>query len=573
MKKIVKWILPLVLVVALIASAVWYMFVYDRDTVRDALVSMARSCAENGNFAGATWFYDRSYALSEQDQNVAIELSHIYRDAGNYTKAEYTLANAIADGGSVELYTALCNLFVEQDKLLDAVNLLDNIADSTLKAQVDALRPVAPQSDAAPGFYNQYITLNYAYEGTLYVTTDGQYPSLESDVPCEGSVTLAQGETKVYALSIGNDGLVSPLSVCNYTVGGVIEPVTLTDAAIETMVREKLMFGTDTVIYTSDLWTLEEFTVPGEAVDLSDLGLMTHLKSLTISDREIPSLSFLSGMTMLETLTISDCRMDEGMSVIATLPALKSLTLSGCSLSTIADLANAQTLNHLDLSHNAIGDVSHLSAMTGLRELNLSENAVTDLSVLAGLPQLETLDVSHNALSSIVPLTSCAGMKELYVSYNSLSDLSAVKNMTNLRTLAAGHNNLTNVDVLQNCSQLKALDVSNNALTDLSCLAGLTSLMDLNFSYNSVAAMPNLPQSCALVSVNGEHNVLTDVSSLGGMENLNLVYLDYNADLADIRFLANCPQLVQVNVYGTAVATDSVNPLLDRSIIINFDPT
>ena len=32
MKKIVKWILPLLLVCALIASAVWYMFVYDRDT-------------------------------------------------------------------------------------------------------------------------------------------------------------------------------------------------------------------------------------------------------------------------------------------------------------------------------------------------------------------------------------------------------------------------------------------------------------------------------------------------------------------------------------------------------------
>ena len=42
MKKIVKWILPLLLICALIASAVWYMFVYDRDTVQDFLISRAR---------------------------------------------------------------------------------------------------------------------------------------------------------------------------------------------------------------------------------------------------------------------------------------------------------------------------------------------------------------------------------------------------------------------------------------------------------------------------------------------------------------------------------------------------
>ena len=573
MKKIVKWILPLVLVAALIGSAIWYMFVYDRDTVQDFLISMARRCAENGNFEGATWFYDLSYEHSDEDENVAIELAEIYASVGNYTKAEYTLANAIADGGSVELYTALCKTYVAQDKLLDAVTMLDNIADPALKAELDAMRPVIPATDAAPGFYNQYITLSFTHNGTiLYVTTDGDYPSTEA-APYAEPVTLAQGETKVYAISVGENGLVSPLAIFNYTVGGVIEPVTLTDPVMESLVREKLMFGADTVIYTSDLWTIEEMTVPAEVTDLADLALMTHLKKLTIADRQIPSLSFLSGMTSLEELNITGCRIGEGMNAISTLPSLKKLVLNDCGLSTIADLSNALMLTHLDLGNNAIGDISALAGMTALEWLDLSENAVGDLSTLAGLPQLRYLNLSHNAVSSIVPLTSCAAITELDVSYNSISDISAVGNMSGLTHLYAGHNAITSVGALANCTALEELDVSNNAVTELSALSGLAALRELSFSHNAVAVLPSFPEDSVLNTVNGEHNVLTDVSSMGRLSALNYVYLDYNAELSDISFLVNCHQLVQVNVYGTAVPTDSVNKLIDRSVIVNFDPT
>ena len=56
MKRIIKQIIPLLLIVALIASACWYIFVYDRDTVRDFLLAQARPCAPNGHFKTAPWF-------------------------------------------------------------------------------------------------------------------------------------------------------------------------------------------------------------------------------------------------------------------------------------------------------------------------------------------------------------------------------------------------------------------------------------------------------------------------------------------------------------------------------------
>ena len=271
MKKIVKRIIPFLLIVALIASAVWYIFVYDRETVRDFLMAQARSCAQNGHFEAATWFYDISYEFAGEDENVAIDLAQIYKDSGNYTKAERTLVSAIADGATSELYIALCQTYVEQDKLLDAVNMLDKVADPAIKAELDALRPAAPQPDFTPGFYSQYISLNFTADGgTLYVSTDGQYPST-ADTPCVTPVALEGGETKIYAITVGSNGLVSPLSILSYTVGGVIEAVEFADAYIEELIKDQLMFGEYTTIYSNDLWAVTNLTVPEAAAELSDL--------------------------------------------------------------------------------------------------------------------------------------------------------------------------------------------------------------------------------------------------------------------------------------------------------------
>ena len=572
MKRIVKWIIPLLLAALLVGSAAWYIFVYDRETMQDFFTSQARSCAKRGNIEAATWFYGLSYKLSGQDQNVAIELAEIYKSAGNYTKAEYTLTRAVADGGNAELYMALCQTYVQQDKLLDAVNMLDNIADPGIKAELDALRPVVPSADFEPGFYTQYISLTFAEsDGALYVTTDGQYPSID-DAPYSSPVTLGSGETKVYALVVGENGLVSPLSILNYTIGGVVEEVTLTDPAIAESIRGQLLFGADTQILTSDLWTITEFTVPEGTVSLDDLQHLTYLEKLTISGVNIDSLDFLASLTKLKELTITDCSISASLAPITAARELRSLTLSGCGLSTIADLAAAQSLVSLDLSSNAIGDISPLSDMSMLTRLNLAHNALKDLSALSNLVKLEELNLSYNSISSVSAVSVCSNLAKLDITSNSVSDLSPVASLPKLTHLYAGYNSLSDVSVLSGCTQLEDLSVSNNVLTDISPLYTLNNLKYLDFSYNDITAMPAFSAGCALVTVNGEYNKLTDISSLGGMENLNYVYMDYN-EISDISFLVNCPNLIQVNVYGTKVSEADVNNLLDRSIIVNFDPT
>lgn len=567
-----KWIIPVLLAALLLGSLIWYMFVYDRATVRDFLTAQARTSARNGHFDAAAWFYDLGYQFSGNDANVAIELSEIYRDVGNYTKAESALTKAIREEPSAELYAALCKTYVVQDKLLDAVNMLDNIADPEIKAELDAMRPATPMPDYEAGYYSQYITLTFTTEGgTLYVSDDGEYPSTEDD-PCGGTLALGGGDTKVYALAVNEDGLVSRLTILSYTIGGVIEEVTLADEAIEAELRDILGFGSEKTIYTSDLWTVTKLTVPKDAQDLSDLKKLIYLEELTISDRKISSLDFLSSMVQLKELRITGCSVSCSLDPIGNLQTLQVLNLSDCGLSTIAGLENAVNLRTLDLSSNAIGRIDALAGMTAMENLDLSSNAVKDLSALGAMARLTTLDVSSNAITSASPLAGCAALTELDISSNKLENLTGLEYLSKLTWLCASNNALTDVSALENCTTLMQLELAHNELTDISSLAGLVNLLTLDFSYNEVTALPKLGSDCALMTLKADYNALKGVSALGGMVNLNYVYLDYN-QITDISPLTKCSNLIQLNIYGNAVSQSVVNKLLDSSVIVNYDPT
>lgn len=572
MNKALKIIIPILLALVILGSIAWYLLVYDTGFTQDLLLSQARRFEEDGNHAAAVWVYNLAYSHSGEDGNVAIELANQYKGIGNYTKAEYTLSKAIADSGSAELYIELCKTYVEQDKLLDAVRMLDGISDPTIKAALDAMRPAAPTLEPEPGFYNEYVKLNIGWgDGTLYVTTDGEYPSTENE-PYSEVITLPAGETTVYAVSVAENGLVSPVTIATYTVVGVIEPITFQDAAIEALVRQMLNFSSETVVYTSDLWTIDEFTVPEDAAVYADLAGMINLKKLSIPGAKSSDFSFLSALQSLESLEISGITMGADiLSMIASPVSMQHLSLTDCGISSIAPLATLKNLVTLNLNNNSIRDLSPLANMQALEELYMQYNAVNDLGVVSSLPALKNLDLSYNSLTSVATIGNCVSLEQVDLTHNKLTDITPVGNLKNLTHFAAAENSLTDISALASCQNLKDLDIANNTVSSIASLGNLTGLMYLNFSNNTVEELPSWPVDCALISIDGSYNMITSVENLRDFYHLNLVNFDYNPDIESIDALEGCPALVQVDVYGTKV-TD-VTALTERSIIVHFDPT
>ena len=578
MKKFFKVIIPIILVFAIIACIGWYLFIYDRDFTRDMLLEGARFFDSRGNHAISSWFYDQAYIQANDNDTVAIELAQQHKANGNYTKAEYTLTRAISDGASAELYVALCKTYAEQDKLMDVVKLLDSVLSETstvdpqVKQQLQAMRPSAPVCSPAAGFYSQYINADVSCEtGTLYVNPNGEYPSV-NDSPYSAPIELADGENSLYAIAVSEDGLVSPLSIFGYTIGGVIKEVEFVDDAMEEAIRLHLAVNADKVLYTNDLWDLTYFTVPSNAQDISDLSYMTFVEDLAIDSIPAGQLHNLSTLVNVTSLQIRNTAIStDELKLIGSLPKLERLTLSNCALSTAAGLETATGITYLDLSHNTIRDLSPLKNMVNLQDVYMQNNALNDLTVLGTMKSLKQLDVSFNLLSSLNPIYNCTSLLSLNASNNTITNLVGIEKLTALEYFNIAKNTLQEAAPIAGCTNLKTLNLSENTISDLSAFSSLSGLESFDFSRNSVTELPEFSDECKLITIDGSHNQIESLENLEGLQNLNNVFMDYNENLSSVEPLVNCPRLVQVKVYGTSVA--EVKSLLDMDVVVEFDPT
>ncbi len=551
MKRALQFLIPLTLFAALVVAGAWFFLSFRPDLTTSFCIDQARTSLSSGRSARAVRWYKRAWSLTPEDVQIAIELSRAYAQDGNYTKSEYTLVSAITKNpDNLSLYLELSRTYVAQDKLLDAEQMLSHTANDNIQRQLDELRPAAPVLSPESGKYSEIfdVSLHYA-GGTACLAYDGDFPSMRRDL-YSGPIRLAEGETRVVAVTVSDDGLVSAPAEATYIIGGIIEEVAFQDAFISRAVHEVLDKPANEPVMSNELWGLATLELPAETTDLSDILTCSSLLSLKLNDASGLDLTPLAKLTSLESLDLSGCTISTGaLSAIASLPKLRELRLRGCALTDLSALSSLSSLEVLDISNNAISDLTSLQGMTSLRELYASTNTISSISALAPANQIELLDVSSNRLATLAPLDGKAA----------------------LHTLIAPENKLTNLNALKNCTALARLDVSNNQITDLSPLAGLTDLATLLADHNQIEAIPDFSKAVSLNRVSLNYNQIPDLKGLGGLTYLNYVAVDYN-NIRDLSPLYDCPTLVQVDAFANAVS-DSVEPLTEKDVIVNYDPT
>ena len=570
MNKALRVILPILLVVVIVCSLVWYLMEYDPSFTRDTIMSTARAFDNAGQHRIAAWLYDVAYLQSEGNDEIAIELAEHYKSNGNYTKAEYTLSGAIADGGTLDLYVALCQTYVEQDKLLDAVNMLNNITNADIKAQIDALRPAAPTFTPDPGFYSQYISVEAkSEENDVYLNINGEYPSTEKDLYTE-PVSIPGGETTIYAVSINKDNLVSNLTIQGYTIGGVIEDVQFKDAAMEAYIRQTLGYNDTRTIKSNELWSIKTLTMPEGVESYEDLPLLTYLEDLTIENCGKIDLTPLASVPKLATLSIHKGQLSvDSLKAVGSCKNLTSLTLVNCGISSVANFEGLTKLKYLDLSRNTLRNIETFQNFIALEQLYMPENALMSLEALSGLKTLKVLDVSQNALESISPIFTLTELTELSAPNNAITSIDGIQALVNLQKLNLSQNGLKDVSYLRSCKALTDLNISHNNISDIGFVAEILSLIRLDASNNKIQTLPAFTKDHQLGSLLMAYNDLENINALSVLPNIYLVDIDYNARVKTLNPLKQARHLTKVNCFGTKVSEIPFSD--DSGIVVNMD--
>lgn len=564
MKKALIIILVLLALIGLIAGLLYFFWTPEN------FAALGDHFMEQQRYGYAEKCYAAAVDLDSGNEAYALMLADANLATGNYTHAERSLVNAIRKEPDAALYQKLSEIYVAQDKLLDAQQLLDGIADDAIRAELDALRPSAPVFSDESGEYEDYLTLSVESDGTVYYSLDEQYPST-AGTRFEEPLALPAGVTHITAIAVGENGLVSPLVEAEYQVVGVVEEVVFADSAFEAYIREMLYKAGNTPVMTDELWEITELTMPADATDYSDLAYFPNLLSLTAQNSRVEDYSVLTFLPLLETLDLSGSLISaQTLEYIGTLTALKELDLSSCGLSNILPLAGNTALTTLDLSDNSISNIGVLANYTQLSVADLSCNALTDIEALSGLTELTQLDLSENNISSVLPLSTASHMSVLNITANRVTSLEATRSMTELTQLLASDNSLSSIAPLANCAKLERLELANNQLTEVNGIKTMLELTYIDISHNAVEKLPTLSESARIQQFYASYNALEDISMLAVLQELNYVDVDYNEKIEDITCLSVCSLLVQVDAFGTKV--EEVKVLTDMGVIVNYSP-
>ncbi|XP_028981781.1 chaoptin-like [Diachasma alloeum] len=226
---------------------------------------------------------------------------------------------------------------------------------------------------------------------------------------------------------------------------------------------------------------------------------------------------------------------------------LQELSLSSADLSVFEKgaMENLTDLKYLDMSNNKLWRIPDRAFrnLTSLVVLKLDDNALIDIPDLLNSKQLEELNLSRNALRDVSPQTfrNLTKLKHIDLSRNKISEITpgVFQTLSSLRTLNLSWNKLKQLPqswfilqsdgvLVRSPMKLEYLDLSNNQLSEISPRAfkNLTSLVVLKLDSNVLPNIPNLGNLKNLEEFNFSSNALRNVSYKTFYNMTNLKHID-----------------------------------------------
>jgi len=224
--------------------------------------------------------------------------------------------------------------------------------------------------------------------------------------------------------------------------------------------------------------------------------LKDHLKKLAISSNYIAVLpADLMKLKHLEILDASGNPLRD-VSVLGKMDKLKTLSLVGCSLTTLPpEFAGMRCLQKLDLTLNLFESLPEcFDKLSSVTEFEIKANKLTNIDRIGGLSSLTTLNLNGNRLTQFSDsLRKCVKLEKIWAENNKLTVLG---------------------DEFSTLGKLDELDLNNNQIGEIPASFGKLRLLQvLDLSFNQIQMIqPEFYKLEQLLEANLSRNILVDLS-------------------------------------------------------------
>jgi len=165
------------------------------------------------------------------------------------------------------------------------------------------------------------------------------------------------------------------------------------------------------------------------------------------------------------------------------------------NIKSLAGLEHCRALASLDLTGNAVADLTPLKGLPRLQQLILATNKVANVAPLKENTALQYLDLNHNSVADIAPLSGLTNLAVLYVSDNRVKTIQPVVKLPKLHSLYLDRNDLADVTGLNQLRWLSSFSAAGNRITSLAPLKGLENLSFVFLENNQIADLQPLLDS------------------------------------------------------------------------------
>lgn len=312
------------------------------------------------------------------------------------------------------------------------------------------------------------------------------------------------------------------------------------------------------------------YSKTGDAAVASRLENLKKLKNGDIFPPSTDSIDIAGNTVPLDSdsLVLMDMGLtDSDISSIGMVSGLESLSLSDNKLTSISALSSLSQLTFLQISENSISDLSPIRSLTKLKTLYIDGNPITDFTPLYALTSLRTLsmksiEITESQLTELQEaLPNCSIYSDKAIEEVVEITLGTQTFMSDVTELSLSGQYLLDLSPLSKCTKLTSLDLHGSRVEDISALIDLQALTHLDISDNKIKDLSPLMSLEGLVYLNAENNNISDVAVLGYLPALEELYLSGNELSSGLSSLGKLENLQKLTLRSTGLTDEDLGTL------------